>query len=113
MVIARFRVLSLTPVRSALAAQKRFQNLFGAMGKRARLPVETVRNPRKHGQASTLTHGTHSASSRDDPILESLPGGDDGRGGGSSGRRKIMADPKDKTAQTTMEQIVSLCKRRG
>ncbi len=24
-----------------------------------------------------------------------------------------MADPKEKTAQTTMEQIVSLCKRRG
>jgi len=34
----------------------------GAMGKRTRLPVEPVADLGKHGQASTLAHGTHSAS---------------------------------------------------
>jgi len=46
--------------------------LAGAMGKRTRLPVEGVAQSAKHGQASTLAHGTQSGSFGDRPILKSM-----------------------------------------
>ncbi len=41
----------------------------GAMGKRTRLPVEPVANPRKHGQVSTLAHGTRSKGFVDHQVV--------------------------------------------
>ena len=45
------------------------ETTLGAMGKRTRLPVGPVAGTSRHGQASTLAHGTHPASSVDRQVL--------------------------------------------
>ena len=71
-----------------------FTTPLGAMGKRTRLPVEPVTNSGKHGQASTLAHGTHPASSFDYRVLKLPFSGAAKRDGEDPSPMSVASAPK-------------------